>query len=126
MGGELQGASFPARAQSSVVSDDLYSCDGNAGGLGGVDSAEAVLGSDCPVFGSNRQYFDEKRQPSFRKRPFHLLIGDMMLFTCPEMTTFSNDTGRDIFKDGLGAVREHGGGTAGCFFPGEGPVFRRE
>jgi len=41
-----------------------------------------------------------------------------MHFSCPEMTTFSNDTGRDISKDGLGAVREIGAGKwQGAPFP---------
>ena len=40
-----------------------------------------------------------------------------MPFGGPEMTLFSNDTRRDILKDGLGAVREIGAGK------GQGPPF---
>jgi len=50
-----------------------------------------------------------------------------MHFSCPEMTTFSNDTGRDISKDGQGCCPgDWGGEMAGCSFPGDGPIFRRE
>jgi hypothetical protein len=69
-----------------------------------VKSTEAILAPDYPFLEHDRQHFDEKRQTNFRERPFRLLIGDLMPFTCPEMTAFSNDTGRDISKDGLGLL----------------------
>ena len=58
----------------------------------------------------DRQLFDEKRLPNFQERLFQPLIGDLMPFGCPEITTFSNNTGRDFFENGLGVVREGGAG----------------
>jgi hypothetical protein len=73
----------------------------------GMRSTEAILASDCPFRGSDRQLFSKKKHPDFRERPFYSLISDLASFTCPEKTTFSNDTAADIGKDGLGhRVRE--------------------
>ena len=63
---------------------------------------EAISASDSPSRRSDRQHFSKKRHPSFGNRPFHPLISRLALFTCPEMTLFSNDTAADIRKDGLG------------------------
>jgi len=83
-----------------------------------VQSTEPVLVSDYPFFWPAWPQFDEKRQPDFQELPFLPLIGDLTLFPCPEMTTFSNDTGRDILPDGLEAVRERGAGKwQGTPFP---------
>jgi len=65
-------------------------------------STEAILTSDCPSRGSDRQLFSKKKHPDFRERPFYSLISDLASCTCPEKTTFSNDTAADIQKDGLG------------------------
>jgi hypothetical protein len=119
--------SFPPMIRSSVVSDDGASGTGNTGDVGGVESTEVVLASDYPVFGTGWRHFDENRLPNFRERPFRPLIGYLMPFGCPEMTTFSNDTGQDIFKNGLEVVRESWAGkTAGYFVSGDGPIFRRK
>jgi len=70
-------------------------------------STEAILTSDCPFRGSDRQLFSKKKHPDFRERPFYSLISDLASCLCPEKTTFSNDTAADIRKDGLGhRVRE--------------------
>jgi hypothetical protein len=58
-------------------------------------STEAILASDCPFRGSDRQLFSKKKHPDFRERPFYPLISDLAFFTCPEKTTFSNDTAAD-------------------------------
>jgi hypothetical protein len=71
---------------------------------------EAISASDYPFLGSGRQHFDEKRHPDFRKRPFQPLIGDLTPCNYPEISTFRNDAGLDIFKDGLQAVRKRGTG----------------
>jgi len=43
------------------------------------------------------------------------------------MSIFSNDTGQDISKDGLGGYPEKRvGKTAGYFSFGDDPIFRRE
>lgn len=75
-----------------------------------MKSTEAISASDYPFFWKGWQHFDEKRQPNFRERLFQPLIGDLVPIYCQEMSTFSNDAGRDIFKDGLEAVREREAG----------------
>ncbi len=67
-----------------------------------MESTESISVSNYPFLRYDRQHFSKKRQPNFRNRPFYPLIGRLVLFTCPEMTLFSNDTAADIRKDGLG------------------------
>jgi hypothetical protein len=77
-----------------------------------MQPTEAISASDCPFRGSGRQHFSKKTHPDFRERPFYPLISDLASCTCPEKTTFSNDTAADIGKDGL---EEGQNGKNPCF-----------
>jgi hypothetical protein len=71
----------------------------------------AILASDYPYFGVDRQHFGKKRLPNSGNRPFQPPIGSMALFTCPEMTLFSNDAGtfsgnNVLGDDPRGSVKE--------------------
>jgi hypothetical protein len=106
---------------SKVQGDILVSMDLNRGlvirdPLPGPDrgrrsemhSTEVISASDEPVFGSDRQHFSKKRQPSFGNRPFHPPIGSLAFIACPEMTLFSNDTGVLRGNNVQGDVHEGG------------------
>jgi hypothetical protein len=64
----------------------------------GMHLTEVISASDSPFMEHGRQHFDEKRHPDFRGLPFQPLIGDLIPFNGPEMSTFSNDTMRDTLK----------------------------
>ena len=67
-------------------------------------STGAILTSDCLPRRSDRHCFDEKRHYIFRKRPFLLLICDILPFAGPEKTRFSRVTAADLRKERAGGA----------------------
>ena len=83
-----------------------------------MKSTEAILASDHPFRGIDRQYFGEKRHHDSGNRSFQPPIGSPVPSACPEMTTFGNDTEAFSGNDGLVDVPY----TRGRISPGAGSL----
>jgi hypothetical protein len=64
-------------------------------GPGDLIPTEPKTASDCPSREPVRHYFSKKQHCNFRNRPFQPLISIIRPFSCPEISTFCNDTKAD-------------------------------
>ena len=67
-------------------------------------SSGAISASDYSLIGPDRQCSGEKPHRVFAKLPFQPLIDNLISCSSPEISTFSNNAGRDIWKYVLVAV----------------------